>query len=61
MFSYRCQSCGASAYSAANAFMVGVCPSCAEPLAVRRACGAMPATSGDHSPAVDRIGRNDDV
>jgi hypothetical protein len=32
MFSYRCLSCGASAYSSANAATVGVCPTCERPL-----------------------------
>jgi hypothetical protein len=32
MFSYRCLSCGASAYSSANAATVGVCPKCEHPL-----------------------------
>jgi predicted amidophosphoribosyltransferase len=32
MFSYTCPSCGASAYSAANASTVGRCPRCSEPL-----------------------------
>ena len=33
MFSYICLSCGASAYSAANASTVGPCPRCSQPLA----------------------------
>jgi DNA-directed RNA polymerase subunit RPC12/RpoP len=32
MFSYTCLSCGASAYSSANASTVGACPRCSEPL-----------------------------
>ena len=32
MFSYRCRSCGASAYSSAGAATVRPCPICAQPL-----------------------------
>jgi ribosomal protein S27E len=32
MFSYRCPSCGASAYSSAGAATVGPCPHCAQSL-----------------------------
>ena len=32
MFSYKCLSCGASAYSSVNASAVGACPRCSEPL-----------------------------
>src|SRR3954447_8637833 len=32
MHSYRCSSCGASAYSAANPSTVGLCPRCSGPL-----------------------------
>jgi ribosomal protein L37AE/L43A len=33
MNEYRCPSCGARAYSSANAATVGACPRCAVPLA----------------------------
>ena len=33
MFFYTCPSCGASAYSAADASTVGACPRCSRPLA----------------------------
>ncbi len=32
MFSYQCPSCGAFAYSSADATTVGPCPTCARPL-----------------------------
>jgi uncharacterized Zn finger protein (UPF0148 family) len=32
MFFYTCPSCGAPAYSSANASTVGACPRCSEPL-----------------------------
>jgi predicted amidophosphoribosyltransferase len=40
VFTYICPSCGAPAYSSANAATVGLCPQCDEPL-----------TTGDQEPA----------
>ena len=43
MFSYKCPNCGASAYSAANASMVGACPRCDASLATDQSTVALAA------------------